>query len=148
MQAKKTVSFAKFYVLLSKMNGVSKEDLVWQYSGFLTTSLREFRLQNPARYEKMITDMQNTIEEMNSKGEDTVELKRLRSAILLRIQKHGIDTTNWNCVNSFMKQKRIAGKTLGEMSVKELKAFIRKMESILKKDAIKRRKIERIAYLN
>ncbi|MEL3904429.1 MAG: hypothetical protein P1P63_04890 [Treponemataceae bacterium] len=152
--------FARFYVLLAQMPGVDKEDLVWQYSGLLTTSLREFHERKPYEYVRMINDMQRTIDEMNAnkpratpskraaQPESTAELKRLRSAILHRLQKHGIDTTDWNRVNAFMRQPRIAGKTLGEMSIDELKAFIPKMQSILSKDKEIRDEYERMARMN
>lgn len=148
-------SFAKFYVLLGQMPGVNKEDLVWQYSAMLTTSLREFYERNPIGYARMVGDMQQTVNAMNKQtprktavNENTAELKRLRSAVLHRLQKHGIDTTDWNRVNAFMRQPRIAGKTLGEMSIDELKAFIPKMQSILAKDAVIRADYERMARMN
>lgn len=157
MQAKTATktSFARFYVLLAQMPGVDKEDLVWQYSGLLTTSLRDFYDKNPYGYMRMIIDMQRTIDDMNGKKPrapkaDAIaaELKRLRSAVLHRLQKHGIDTTDWNRVNSFMRQSRIAGKTLGEMTIDELKAFIPKIESILSKDKEVRQEYERMARMN
>lgn len=157
MQAKTATktSFARFYVLLAQMPGVDKEDLVWQYSGLLTTSLRDFYDKNPYGYMRMISDMQRTIDDMNGKKPRApkadaiaVELKRLRSAVLHRLQKHGIDTTDWNRVNSFMRQSRIAGKTLGEMTIDELKAFIPKIESILSKDKEVRQEYERMARMN
>ncbi|MPN45710.1 hypothetical protein SDC9_193280 [bioreactor metagenome] len=79
---------------------------------------------------------------------DVTELKRLRSAVLHRLQKHGIDTTDWNRVNAFMRQPRIAGKTLGEMSIEELKLFIPKMQAILSKDKAVRDEYERLARIN
>lgn len=154
--AKKT-SFARFYVLLSQMPGVDKEDLVWQYSGLLTTSLRELYQKKPLEYARMLNDMQRTIDDMNKKKPrseqpaqswKTTELKRLRSAVLHRLQRHGIDTTDWNLVNSFMRQPRIAGKTLGEMCIDELRAFIPKIESILAKDRVIRDEYERMARMN
>jgi len=54
---------------------------------------------------------------------------------LHRLQKHGIDTTDWSRVNAFMRQPRIAGKTLGEMNEDELKALTKKLMKILEKDA-------------
>lgn len=157
MQAKTATktSFARFYAMLAQMPGVDKEDLVWQYSGLLTTSLREFHERNPIGYARMISDMQHTIDAMNKRtpkkpaiDEKTAELKRLRSAVLHRLQKHGIDTTDWSRVNAFMRQSRIAGKTLGEMTIDELKAFIPKIESILTKDKIIRDEYKRITLIN
>lgn len=157
MQTKTKGTFARFYGLLAQMPGVDKDDLVWQYSGLLTTSLRELYDKKPSDYMKMIRDMQATVNAQQSnsarhKDSDVSayksELKRYRSAVLYRLQKHGIDTTNWDRVNTFMRQPRIAGKTLGEMSIDELKAFIPKMESILSKDLTIRAKIERMQQMN
>jgi hypothetical protein len=73
-----------------------------------------------------------------------LDIRRLRSAVLHRIQKYGVDTTDWSKVNAFMRQPRIAGKTLGEMTADELRAFIPKMQSILAKQAAKRREAEQL----
>lgn len=139
MQAKNYNPHSQFYVLLASMPGADKEELVWEYSHKLTTSLAEFYKTKPAQYKKMISDMQRTISQ-SAKPDDRTkliidrELKRRRSAILLRIQKLGVDTTNWNAVNKFMRNPRIAGKTLGEMDTEEMDLLIPKLESILKKD--------------
>jgi hypothetical protein len=134
------VSHARFYVLLRQIPQANKEEFVWQYSHLKTTSLSEFYESSPDEYRKMINDMQKLVNEMDGyKPNDakTAELKKLRSAILYRLQKHGIDTTDWNRVNAFMRQPRIAGKTLGEMSAEEMRALIPKMQSILAKDRVK-----------
>lgn len=60
-------------------------------------------------------------------------VKRQRSGVLKRLQKLGIDTTNWTNVNTFLCDPRIAGKSLYELSGDELQSLIPKLESILKK---------------
>ena len=60
-------------------------------------------------------------------------LKSQRSAVLKRLQRIGVDTTNWDNVNAFLKSPRIAGKPLYELDSDELSALIPKLESILKK---------------
>jgi hypothetical protein len=145
------VSHARFYALLKQIPQMGKDELVWQYSRLSTNSLSEFCEHDPQGYERMICDMQKLVDEINGhkpRNPDTVELKRLRSAILHRLQKHGIDTTDWSRVNAFMRQSRIAGKTLGEMSIEEMKALIPKLQNILAKDKAKRAQIERLAQLN
>lgn len=119
----------KFYALLRQMPEADKEMLVFQFSGKKTSSLREFSENQPREYRRMIDYMQT---EVNKRTQ--AETKHLRSAILYRLQKYGIDTTNWNSVNRFMQQPRIAGKRLYELSVVEMKALIPKMESILAKE--------------
>lgn len=122
----------RFFYLLAQMPGASKEDMVWQYSGMLTTSLREFYSKRPEDYNRMIADLQVKV---HNKPASLQTVKRLRSGILHRLQQHGVDTTRWQNINAFLQQPRIAGKMLFEMSVDEMKALIPKLESILKKDA-------------
>lgn len=131
---------ARFYGLINQMQGADKDDLVWNYSHKLTTSLAEFLEKRPVDYQRMINDMQRTVDNMptDSKSKTAYiierELKKRRSAILLRLQKIGIDTTDWKVVNKFMRNPKIAGKTLGEMDTDEMDLLIPKLESILAKD--------------
>jgi hypothetical protein len=145
------ISHARFYALLKQIPRVGKEELVWQYSNLRTTSLSEFYSLDPQGYRRMINEMQMLVNEINGynpRTPDVAELKRLRSAILHRLQKHGIDTTDWSRVNAFMRQPRIAGKTLGEMTIEEMQVFIPKMQSILAKDKLKQMEIKRLQQLN
>lgn len=139
--------FDRFFALLAKMPGADKEELVWNFSGMLTTSLREFYEKNPEGYKRMIATMQLEVHK-NSIPPDIRDLKRLRSAVLTRIQQHGVDTTNWQRVNQFLQQPRIAGKRLYEMDEKALMALIHKLEMILKKDAEKRHQEIELAQKN
>lgn len=122
-----------FFELLEKLPGAEKESLVWQYSGMLTNSLREFLRVMPEEYKRMIADLQVKINNQNKPLADA-EIKKLRSSILHRLQKHGVDTTNWVNVNTFLQQPRIAGKRLYEMTGPEMQLLIKKLESILAKD--------------
>jgi len=120
------------------MPNADKEDIVWQYSNMLTMSLKEFAARNPKGYTAMLNDLEAKFPEQpkteTAKGFDPVQ-KKLRSAVLLRLQKHGVDTTQWKDVNAFLKSDRIAGKYLYEMSNDELRKLIAKLELILLKDA-------------
>lgn len=66
------------------------------------------------------------------------EIKRRRSAALKRMQKIGIDTTNWANVDNFCLNPRIAGKRFARLSMEELAALIPKLENMLLKDEKKR----------
>lgn len=61
------------------------------------------------------------------------ELKQYRSAVLKRMQRSGVDTTDWGAVNAYCLSPRIAGKKFRELDVQELIQLIPKLESILKK---------------
>ena len=140
MRTKTNNPHARFYGLLSAMKGADKNELIWKYSNMLTTSLAEFYEKQPVQYRIMIHDMQQIVNKMEkdeiSKTALIVEreLKQRRSAILIRLQKMGIDTTDWDKVNQFMRNPKIAGKTLGEMDSDEMDMLIPKLESILAKD--------------
>lgn len=136
-----------FFELLEKLPGAEKESLVWQYSGMLTTSLREFLRVMPEEYKRMIADLQVKINNQNKPLADA-EIKKLRSSILHRLQKHGVDTTSWTCVNIFLQQPRIAGKRLYEMTSPEMLSLIKKLESILAKDEEIRSKEIQISNCN
>jgi hypothetical protein len=132
--------YARFFVLLHKMKGAEKEEIVWQYSGMRTGSLHEFHEMDAAGYDKMIEDMQKTVNSFEKDLER--ETKMLRSSILFKLQKYGVDTTNWTNVNRFLEQNRIAGKRLYEMNCEEMRALITKLGSILDKE--KKREAEEI----
>lgn len=71
--------------------------------------------------------------EVNKLNGQAIEVKQLRSAILNRLQRYGVDTTSWARVNQFLQQPRIAGKRLYEMSIDEMRSLIPKLEMILQK---------------
>jgi hypothetical protein len=144
--------YDRFFALLNQMPSDDKdelkEQLVWQYSGMLTASLKEFAAQKPEEYKRMLADMQVQVEKFNPKRFREQETKRLRSAILNRLQKYGIDTTQWPAVNKFLQQPRIGGKRLYEMSNEEMALLIPKLENILKKDVENREKERDLAFNN
>lgn len=61
------------------------------------------------------------------------ELKRRRSAVLKRMQKIGVDTSDWGAVNAFCLHPRIAGKKFRDLEEEELITLVPKLEAILKK---------------
>lgn len=141
----KVTNFEKFYALLKRMTGVDmekvKESLVWQFSGLRTYSLREMTEEE---YMEMIQHMENVIAQKTNER----VIKKLRSGILHRLQKHGVDTTSWDAVNRFLLNPRVAGKLLFEMSVEEMQALTGKLEAILAKDRKKQQDINRLMALN
>jgi hypothetical protein len=144
--------YDRFFALLNQMpaddKAELKEQLVWQYSNMLTTSLKEFARQNPTAYKRMIAEMQVLAEKANPRRYRDRETKRLRSAILHRMQKYGIDTTSWAVVNKFLEQPRIAGKRLYDLSIDEMTGLIPKLDSMLHKQMLKREKERELATNN
>lgn len=138
-----TINYREFFALLKQMNGATKEDIVWQYSNYATDSLSTFASSNPDGYKKMLIELRTL-----TKTNDKTETKRLRSGILHRLQKYGIDTTNWSKVNAFLERPRIAGKRLYDMDHNEMAALITKLESILQKEKKRKEREDKLALLN
>ena len=142
---------SRFFGILSKMPGANKEDIVWQYSHCLTNSLSEFLEKNPKGYWAMINDLERrgVLHTPNtSNATNSTLVKSKRSAILHRLQMHGVDTTDWNKVNAFLEQPKIAGKRLYDMTIDEMQSLIPKLESILRKDKENARKLAFIVQNN
>ena len=140
---KPKISHGRFFALLKQIPYATKEELVWIHSHMRTESLSTFAELDPRGYNEMVNQMQRIVEGISER-----DIKKLRSSILLRLQKHGVDTTNWNAVNKFLKQPRIAGKELYLMSITEMQELIKKLESILHKDKIIQERTQRLACLN
>ena len=141
--------FGQFYGILSRMHGADKEEIIWEYSNMLATSVSEFAAMNPQAYKAMLADLETKFPaEKPNRDMALREQKRLRSAILHRLQVYGVDTTNWATVNDFLSSDKIAGKRLYEMTNEEMVELIKKLEKILLKDATKRAKINRLMQNN
>lgn len=71
----------------------------------------------------------------------TEEERKLRATVLTLLQKLGVYATNddWDRVNQYLIQPRIAGKLLYQMHPDEMRSLIRKLHSIIAK---KERNIE------
>lgn len=126
------MNFGEFYVLLKKLPGATdglKEDLVYQFTEGRTRSLREMTINE---YKRMCASMRESDTGLDPEMFRT-EIKRRRSAVLHRLQKLGIDTTNWAHVDNFCMSKKIAGKRFAAISLDELAELVPKLESMLRK---------------
>ena len=65
---------ARFYGLLKHFPHMTKEDLVWQYSGMLTTSLSDFYQKKPGAYYAMVSEMQKIANKMEAEKPKKDEL--------------------------------------------------------------------------
>lgn len=123
-------NYRKFYALLKLMPYADKETLVFQYTKGRTEHLRQM---HPTEYDMMLCDMQRVVDN----DEFIRELITQRSVVLKLMQKLGIDTTQWPCVDAFCQEPRIARKKFRRLSFDELKALERKFRSILNKGGLK-----------
>ena len=127
---KKGFNYARFYTLLKKMPAADKKTLVSQYTDGRTTSLRETTQQE---YNKMCRDMEQVAGYDERMSDIRRELRRKRSMCLKLMQQLGIDTTDWDRVNAFCEDTRIAGKAFRHISIDELEALAVKLRAIKRK---------------
>ena len=120
-------NYAAFYALLKRMPGASKEDLVLQWTNGRTSSLKEM---SEREYTLMIRQLRQQVENLEEK-------KKARSAVLKQFQLYGIDTTDWDAVERFCCNARIAGKPFRYLTIPELKSLRVKMLSIRNKAELK-----------
>lgn len=126
----KGFNYARFYTLLKKMPGADKETLVEQYTNGRTTHLRETTQQE---YNKMCRDMEQVAGYDEFVEGIRRQLRRKRSVCLKLMQQLGIDTTDWNRVNAFCEDARIAGKAFRLISIDELEVLAVKLRAIKRK---------------
>lgn len=128
-------NYAAFYALLKSMPGASKEDLVLQWTNGRTASLKEM---SEREYTLMIRQLRQQVENLEEK-------KKARSAVLKQLQLYGIDTTDWDAVDRFCCNARIAGKPFRYLTIPELKSLRVKMLSIRNKAELKGYEQRRVA---
>jgi hypothetical protein len=83
----------------------------------------------PNEYRRMCEHLQETL----SPDGFRAEIKKARSAVLNRMQKLGVDTSDWAPVDNFCLNPRIAGKVFRDLSLDELRRLIPKLEAIARK---------------
>lgn len=136
-RGKKASRYARFWCLLKgREHYIDKEELVLRYTDGRTTHLSQM---TDAEY----LEMCDAIEGRFNKSAYEQQLKKARSAVLLRVGRLGINTIdNWDEVNAFLLSPKIAGKLLYDMSLDEMKALVKKLEAIINKGGIKSLKEE------
>ena len=130
----KAKNFGRFYVLAKKNPAIDKESMVLQFTDGRTTHLREM-------YQDEYNEMCDAIEygsEGARRSAEADKLRRLRSSVLLRIGRLGINTIdNWDGIDAFCKSPKIAGKEFRKLSTEELETLRSKLESIIRKGGLK-----------
>lgn len=131
----KTRNYARFYVLLNRLPTTDREELkaelVNQYTGGRTDSLREMTAKE---YNDMCEAMQQMDQNRKVREIYREQLRQKRSVVLKLMQKHGIDTTDWERVDAFCMNTRISGKKFARLTVEELDMVAIKLRIINKKD--------------
>ncbi|WP_418989273.1 hypothetical protein [Alistipes sp.] len=127
----KVKNFSRFYALAKNIPGDReelKENLVRAFTNGRTISLREM---TPDEYNRMCDSLQGSQSASTLSQKDfTAAIKKKRSAVLVRMQKLGVDTSDWAAVDKFCLDPRIAGKEFRTISLDELDRLVKKLEAI------------------
>ena len=116
-------NYAAFYALLRQLEGITKEELVIQWTNGRTDSLRAMEVNE---YNAMLRAMK-------SETTDEAARKKARSAALKQMQRYGVDTADWDAVDRFCCSPKIAGKKFSHLTIGELQALRRKLLSMQNK---------------
>lgn len=127
-------NYSRFYAIFNRLpykgdRDEFKKSVVLQY-----TQNRTDHLHNMT--EREYNDCCAGLEKMLAPDARDVfirERKKWRSSALHQLQLYGVDTTDWNKVNEFCKQPRIAGKEFRDLDCEELEALTKKMRAIIRK---------------
>lgn len=130
---RKPENYGAFYSLLNRLptsdRDALKESVVLQYTDNRTSSLREMTLQE---YNAAVAGMQKLVPPTYQ--EQLIKIRRQkRSTVLHQMQLLGITTSNWDNVNSFCMDSRIAGKEFRDLDCEELDALQVKLRAIRRK---------------
>ncbi len=123
-------NYGKFYMLLKRLPGADKEALVQEFTNGRTTSLREMKNEE---YEQMCRKLEEVAGWDESRAAHRAALRKARSGVLRQMQLWGVDTTNWERVDQFCADKRIAGKYFRYLSIEELNALNVKLRAMNRK---------------
>ena len=123
--AQQVTNFGRFYTAIRKLSGIGDRDdfkrqMVSQFTNGRTDSLREMTRQEYDR----------CCESLEGQSRYKEELRKERSATLKLMQKAGIDTTDWNRINRFCLDPRIAGKEFARITADEQPQLRRKLRAI------------------
>lgn len=127
-------NYSRFYAIFNRLpyrgdREDFKKSVVLQYTWNRTEHLHEMT-------EREYNDCCAALEKMLAPDARDVfirERKKWRSSALHQLQLYGVDTTDWNKVNEFCKQPRIAGKEFRDLDCEELEALTKKMRAIIRK---------------
>ena len=111
--------------MLREMPGAEKDELVYQFTNGRTTHLH---LMTEDEYSRMVRMMDGIVA-----GERRALLRKWRSVCLKLMQEIGVVTADWDRVNAFTRNARIAGMAFGEIPAEGLKALAVKLRMIKRK---------------
>lgn len=127
-------NYRRFYASLNRLPdggiGEMKETLVSSFTNGRTIHLHEMTQKE---YDAMCASLEERL------GWKEL-LKKKRSLCLKLMQKAGVDTTDWQRINDFCRNPKIAGKVFAQLGVKDLDALQVKLRAIMGKGGLRQGK--------
>ena len=124
-------NYHRFYASLSRLPGGDTEDmketLVSSFTDGRTTHLHEM---TQSEYDSMCSSLE-------ARTGWKEKLRKKRSVCLRLMQKAGVDTTDWQRINAFCRNPKIAGKEFAQLGVKDLDALQMKLRAIMRKGGLR-----------
>ena len=105
-----------------------KSILCESISGGRATGLREL---TSTELKQLREDLRKKTDSHPAKGDKS--RKRKRSAVLKLLTEYGVDTRDWDVINAFVAQPRLAGKPFARLDNDELEALRCKLWAMLRK---------------
>lgn len=118
----------------------AKPHILAGYGAESTKDLTEKQL------DELIIRVQAIINKKQTEGDQLT--RQWRHKCLRMMHECGVDTHDWEAVNAFCMDKRIAGKHLYELTTDELQVLHRKLHNVRDRKAEKAEKIENVAFQN
>jgi len=105
----------------------NKRDMVGSYNVESTTELTEVQLDE-------LNDRLFKLKKVKY-SETSAEIRELRSQVMVQLNRCGVyqDQNDWEAVNRFLLDKRVAGKLMYEMNIGELRKTAKKLRLIADK---------------
>ena len=133
-------NYRRFYAIFKQLSSPFgrdelKETLVSSFTDGRTSHLHEMT-------QKEYNAMCASLEERTGWKE---QLRKARSLCLKLMQKLGIDTTDWQRINDFCRNPKIAGKEFAQLGVDDLGALQVKLRAIMSKGGLKKREEPAVA---
>lgn len=132
-----------FHTLLHRLGMMGyKHDIIAAYGVESTTELEIWEL------DELIDKLRS--QEQYQRQELDAQLRHLRSTVLAILQRMGIyqDNGSWHRVNAYLKDPRICGKMLYQCSPDELRALVKKLRGVERKNNRKKADIDRMVLNN
>lgn len=123
-------NYGKFYKLLKLLPGADKETLVRQFTNERTEHLRQM---TDKEYELMCKEMERVAGYDERRAALLKEKRKARSGVLHQMQLWGVNTADWQAVDRFCEDKRIAGKAFRFLDSEELATLNTKLRAMNRK---------------